>query len=98
MERLKKWLSVLPHPVRWVLTMVIGFALLILGLIVAESVENHFEELDMTELAGKLRSFADQLQTVGMYQLLEVTNSDAAQAGRLAEVRAASVDLSKLCQ
>ena len=28
--------------------------LLILGLIVAESVENHFEELDMTELAGKL--------------------------------------------
>ena len=33
MERLKKWLSVLPHPVRWVLTMVIGFALLILGLI-----------------------------------------------------------------
>lgn len=33
MERLKKWLSVLPHPVRWVLTIVIGFALLILGLI-----------------------------------------------------------------
>jgi uncharacterized protein (TIGR02611 family) len=33
MERLKKWLSVLPHPVRWVLTMIIGFALLILGLI-----------------------------------------------------------------
>lgn len=33
MERIKKWLSVLPHPIRWVLTMVIGFALLILGLI-----------------------------------------------------------------
>ncbi|MEN9706567.1 MAG: hypothetical protein RIS31_133 [Actinomycetota bacterium] len=33
MERLKKWLSALPHPVRWVLTMIIGFALLLLGLI-----------------------------------------------------------------
>ena len=33
MERLKKWLSALPHPVRWVLTMFIGFALLLLGLI-----------------------------------------------------------------
>ena len=59
---------------------------------------NSVDAATATELAGKLRSFADQLQTVGMYQLLEVTNSDAAQAGRLAEVRAASVDLSKLCQ
>lgn len=33
MERIKRILSKLPHPVRWVLTMVIGFILLIMGLI-----------------------------------------------------------------
>lgn len=33
MERIKKWLSVLPHPIRWALTMFIGFVLLILGFI-----------------------------------------------------------------
>ena len=33
MEKLKQILGKLPHPVRWVLSMVVGFALLILGLI-----------------------------------------------------------------
>lgn len=33
MEKLKTLLAKLPHPVRWVLTMVFGFVLLILGLI-----------------------------------------------------------------
>ena len=33
MERIKKFLDKLPHPVRWVLTMVVGFVLLLLGLI-----------------------------------------------------------------
>jgi uncharacterized protein (TIGR02611 family) len=33
MEKLKNLLAKLPHPVRWVVTMVIGFILLILGLI-----------------------------------------------------------------
>ncbi len=33
MERIKRILSKLPHPVRWVLTMIVGFVLLILGLI-----------------------------------------------------------------
>ena len=33
MEKLKKILDKLPHPVRWVVTMVVGFVLLILGLI-----------------------------------------------------------------
>jgi uncharacterized protein (TIGR02611 family) len=33
MDKIKKWLSVLPHPVRWALTMVVGFVLLVLGLI-----------------------------------------------------------------
>lgn len=33
MEKLKNLLAKLPHPVRWVLTMVVGFILLILGLI-----------------------------------------------------------------
>lgn len=33
MERIKKWLSVLPHPFRWIVTVIIGFALLMLGLI-----------------------------------------------------------------
>lgn len=33
MEKIKNILGKLPHPVRWVLTMVIGFILLILGLI-----------------------------------------------------------------
>jgi uncharacterized protein (TIGR02611 family) len=33
MDKIKEWLSVLPHPIRWVLTLVIGFVLLILGLI-----------------------------------------------------------------
>lgn len=33
MEKLKRILSKLPHPVRWLLVMVVGFILLILGLI-----------------------------------------------------------------
>ncbi|QKJ25667.1 hypothetical protein HRU87_05745 [Aquiluna borgnonia] len=33
MDRLKNILAKLPHPLRWVLTMVIGFILLIMGLI-----------------------------------------------------------------
>ena len=33
MEKIKTFLSKLPHPVRWALTMVIGFILLIMGLI-----------------------------------------------------------------
>lgn len=33
MERIKNLLARLPHPVRWVLTMVIGFVLLVLGLV-----------------------------------------------------------------
>lgn len=33
MEKLKGFLGKLPHPVRWVLTMIVGFTLLILGLI-----------------------------------------------------------------
>jgi len=33
MERIKGILSKLPHPVRWALTMAIGFILLLLGLI-----------------------------------------------------------------
>jgi uncharacterized protein (TIGR02611 family) len=33
MEKIKALLDKLPHPVRWVLTMVVGFVLLVLGLI-----------------------------------------------------------------
>ena len=33
MEKIKNLLAKLPHPVRWVLTMVVGFVLLVLGLI-----------------------------------------------------------------
>jgi uncharacterized protein (TIGR02611 family) len=33
MEKIKSILAKLPHPVRWVLTRVVGFVLLILGLI-----------------------------------------------------------------
>lgn len=33
MEKIKKFLSKLPHPLRWALTMLVGFTLLILGLI-----------------------------------------------------------------
>lgn len=33
MDKIKKWLSVLPHPIRWALTMFIGAVLLILGLV-----------------------------------------------------------------
>jgi uncharacterized protein (TIGR02611 family) len=33
MEKIKSILAKLPHPVRWVLTMLVGFVLLILGLI-----------------------------------------------------------------
>jgi len=32
-ERIKGFLSKLPHPVRWLLVMVIGFVLLIMGLV-----------------------------------------------------------------
>ncbi len=33
MERLKKILSKLPHPIRWVVIMIIGFILLLMGLV-----------------------------------------------------------------
>lgn len=33
MEKIKNILAKLPHPVRWAMTMVIGFVLLILGLV-----------------------------------------------------------------
>ena len=33
MEKIKAILGKLPHPVRWVLTMVLGFVLLLMGLI-----------------------------------------------------------------
>jgi uncharacterized protein (TIGR02611 family) len=33
MQKLKNLLAKLPHPVRWVVTMIVGFILLILGLI-----------------------------------------------------------------
>ena len=33
MESLKDFLSKLPHPIRWALVMVIGFVLLIMGLV-----------------------------------------------------------------
>ena len=33
MEKIKAFLSKLPHPIRWALVMVIGFVLLIMGLI-----------------------------------------------------------------
>jgi uncharacterized protein (TIGR02611 family) len=33
MEKLKRLLANLPHPIRWTLIMLIGFALLILGLV-----------------------------------------------------------------
>ena len=33
MDKLKKLLANLPHPIRWALIMLIGFALLILGLV-----------------------------------------------------------------
>jgi hypothetical protein len=39
MEKLKNLLSKLPHPVRWVLSMVFGFALLILGLVSSSPLE-----------------------------------------------------------
>ena len=33
MEKIKRFLAKLPHPIRWVLTMLVGFVLLIMGLI-----------------------------------------------------------------
>ena len=33
MEKLKNLLAKLPHPVRWAVTMVVGFILLVLGLV-----------------------------------------------------------------
>ena len=33
MDKIKGFLSKLPHPVRWALTMVLGFSLLVLGLV-----------------------------------------------------------------
>jgi uncharacterized protein (TIGR02611 family) len=33
LERLKKILSKLPHPIRWVVIMIIGFILLLMGLV-----------------------------------------------------------------
>ncbi len=33
MEKIKAILAKLPHPVRWILTMVVGFVLLLMGLI-----------------------------------------------------------------
>jgi len=33
LEKIKRFLAKLPHPIRWVLTMLVGFVLLIMGLI-----------------------------------------------------------------
>ena len=50
------------------------------------------------ELADAVRSFANNLQDIGINQLAEVSNADPAQAGRLAEVESVRKQIVDLCQ
>ena len=50
-----------------------------------------------TELADAVRSFANNLQDIGMNQLVGVPNTDPAMAARLTEARASSQRIAGMC-
>ena len=50
------------------------------------------------ELATAVRSFADDLQEVGMYQLAGVPNTDRRVVGLLGELQSGGQEISALCQ
>lgn len=50
------------------------------------------------DLADAVRSFANNLQDVGMAQLVGVPNTDPTMAARLSEAQAASVQIATLCK
>lgn len=75
MERIKRFLSKLPHPVRWALTMVIGFVLLVMGLImmVTPGPGLLFVFFGLTILALELE-WARELNKQGMQGLEKIVN------------------------
>lgn len=75
MERIKNLLSKLPHPVRWALTMVIGFVLLVLGLVmmVTPGPGLLFIFFGLTILALELE-WARELNKQGMQGLEKIVN------------------------
>ena len=75
MERIKRFLSKLPHPVRWALTMVIGFLLLVMGLImmVTPGPGLLFVFFGLTILALELE-WARELNKQGMQGLEKIVN------------------------
>jgi hypothetical protein len=50
------------------------------------------------ELPGAVRSFANNLQDIGMNQLVGVPNTDPALAARLSEAQKASTQIAELCK
>ena len=50
------------------------------------------------ELADAVRSFANNLQDIGMNQLVGVSNADPTVAARLSEARAASQQIADMCK
>jgi uncharacterized protein (TIGR02611 family) len=74
-ERIKNLLSKLPHPVRWALTMVIGFVLLVLGLVmmVTPGPGLLFIFFGLTILALELE-WARELNKQGMQGLEKIVN------------------------
>ena len=75
MERIKKWLSVLPHPIRWALTVLIGVVLLILGLVmmITPGPGLLFIFLGLSVLALEIE-WARELNKQGMQGLEKIVN------------------------
>lgn len=75
MERIKKWLSVLPHPIRWALTVLIGAVLLILGLVmmITPGPGLLFIFLGLSILALEIE-WARELNKQGMQGLEKIVN------------------------
>lgn len=70
MEKLKKFFDVFPHPIRWVLTVILGLVFLILGLImmVTPGPGLLFVFLGISILAFEIK-WARELHTQGMQGL-----------------------------
>jgi hypothetical protein len=59
---------------------------------------NRLDSATPRELADAVRSFANDLQDVGMNQLAEVSNDDPTQAARLSEAEAVTKQIGDLCK
>jgi hypothetical protein len=59
---------------------------------------NRLDSATPQQLAAAVRSFANNLQEIGMYQLTEAPNADPAQAARMSEVESVRKQIADLCE